>query len=70
MISEALLAARFSSNGRSLKSACDPWPARMTAPGVGPIVGLTYASAIDEPGRFRSSKVVGAHFRQDQAQRD
>src|SRR5208282_5224712 len=34
----------------------------MTAPGVGPIVGLTYASAIDDPGRFRSSKAVGAHF--------
>jgi transposase len=34
----------------------------MTAPGVGPIVALTYASAIDHPGRFRSSKAVGAHF--------
>ena len=34
----------------------------MTTPGVGPIVGLTYASAIDDPGRFRSSKAVGAHF--------
>ena len=34
----------------------------MTAPGVGPIVGLTYASAIDDPDRFRSSKAVGAHF--------
>ena len=34
----------------------------MTAPGVGPIVGLTYASAVDDPGRFRSSKAVGAHF--------
>jgi len=34
----------------------------MTAPGVGPIVGLTYAAAIDDPGRFSSSKTVGAHF--------
>ena len=34
----------------------------MTAPGVGTIVALTYASAIDDPGRFRSSKTVGAHF--------
>ena len=34
----------------------------MTAPGVGPIVALTYASAIDDPGRFRSSKAVGAYF--------
>jgi transposase len=34
----------------------------MTAPGVGAIVRLTYASAIDDPGHFRSSKAVGAHF--------
>ena len=34
----------------------------MTVPGVGAIVGLTYAAAIDDPGRFRSSKAVGAHF--------
>ena len=34
----------------------------MTAPGVGAIVGLTYAAAIDDPGRFSSSKKVGAHF--------
>lgn len=34
----------------------------MTAPGVGPIVGLSYAAAIDDPGRFSSSKTVGAHF--------
>src|SRR5271166_2807641 len=34
----------------------------MTAPGVGPIVGLTYVGAIDDPARFSSSKSVGAHF--------
>jgi transposase len=34
----------------------------MTIPSVGPIVALTYASAIDDPGRFRSSKAAGAHF--------
>jgi transposase len=34
----------------------------MSAPGVGPIVGLTYASGLDDPGRFKSSKAVGAHF--------
>ena len=34
----------------------------MTTPGVGTIVALTYVSAIDDPGRFRSSKAVGAHF--------
>ena len=34
----------------------------MSTPAVGPIVSLTYASAIDDPGRFKSSKRVGAHF--------
>ena len=34
----------------------------MTTPGVGVIVALTYAAAMDDPGRFRSSKAVGAHF--------
>jgi transposase len=34
----------------------------MSAPGVGAIVSLTVASAIDDPARFKSSKQVGAHF--------
>ena len=34
----------------------------MSTPSVGPIVALTYASAIDDPGRFKSSKQAGAHF--------
>ena len=34
----------------------------MTVPGVGVIVALTFAAAVDNPGRFRSSKTVGAHF--------
>ena len=34
----------------------------MSAPGVGPLVGLTYAAAVDDPSRFKSSKRVGAHF--------
>jgi transposase len=34
----------------------------MSVPGVGVIVALTYVSAIDDPGRFRSSKAVGPHF--------
>jgi transposase len=33
-----------------------------TIPGVGSIVALTFASAIDDPGRFKSSKTVGALF--------
>jgi transposase len=34
----------------------------MSAPAVGPIVALTYASAIDDPARFKSSKQTGPHF--------
>jgi len=34
----------------------------MSTPGVGVLVALTYVAAIDDPGRFRSSKAVGAHF--------
>ena len=34
----------------------------MSALGVGPIVALTYVSAIDDPSRFSSSKRVGPHF--------
>jgi transposase len=34
----------------------------MSAPGVGAIVALTYVSAIDDPSRFKSSKMVGPHF--------
>jgi transposase len=34
----------------------------MSTPGVGPLVALTYVSAIDDPKRFTSSKRVGAHF--------
>jgi transposase len=34
----------------------------MTVPGVGPLVALTYVTGIDEPGRFRNARTVGAHF--------
>jgi transposase len=34
----------------------------MTTPGVGTIVALTYAAAIDDPSRFKASKIVGAYF--------
>ena len=32
----------------------------MTAPGVGPVVALTYRAAVDQPQRFLHSKAVGA----------
>lgn len=34
----------------------------MTVPGVGPVVAMTFRSAIDRPERFVHSKAVGAHF--------
>ena len=34
----------------------------MSAPGVGTIVAMTYVFAIDDPTRFKSSRMVGAHF--------
>jgi len=34
----------------------------MTAPGVGAITALHFKAAIDDPSRFTSSRIVGAHF--------
>jgi transposase len=34
----------------------------MSVPGVGPLVAVTFTSAIDDPARFRRSRAVGAHF--------
>jgi len=34
----------------------------MTAPGVGPVTALAYRAAIDDPARFKSSRLVGSHF--------
>ncbi len=34
----------------------------MTASGVGAVVALTFKSGVDDPKRFKSSKLVGAHF--------
>jgi len=33
----------------------------MTIPGVGPITGLAFRVTVDDPARFGSSKIVGAH---------
>jgi transposase len=34
----------------------------MTVPGVGPLIALTYLTGVDEPGRFRNARTLGAHF--------
>ncbi len=70
-LAEAILAVRAvllrefkGFDKRVRKIARDDARARllMSTPGVGPIVSLTYSSAIDDPARFKSSKQVGAHF--------
>lgn len=60
----ALLAQHNVLHRRVLAMARTSEPARllMTAPGVGPIVALGYASAIDDPHRFRSARRAGAYF--------
>jgi transposase len=71
MIADALLKARtvlmqeFKAIEKRLYAfARGDTPTRrlMTMPGVGAMVALTFSSAIDDPGRFRSSRMVGAHF--------
>jgi transposase len=71
MIAKALLAvhevlrkelATFEKQIRKLARSDTRTRLLMSTPAVGPIVALTYASAIDDPGRFKSSKQVGAHF--------
>src|ERR1700720_468817 len=71
VIAKALLAARtvllrefkaFEKQVRTMARSDTRARLLMSVPGVGPIVALTFASAIDDPARFKSSKSVGAHF--------
>jgi transposase len=71
MIAEALLSIHtvllrefnaFEKRVRSMARSDAKARLLMSTPAVGPIVALTYASAIDDPTRFKSSKRVGAHF--------
>jgi len=70
-IAEALLSVRavllrefkgFEKRVRSMARADGRTKLLMSTPSVGAIVALTYASAIDDPARFKSSKQVGPHF--------
>ena len=71
LVSKALLEAhavlRREFNGlykhtQKLARAHPPARLLMTTPSVCPIVSLTYASAIDDPNLFLSSKATSAHF--------
>ncbi len=55
-------AAGFEAQLRELAAQDSVCANLMTAPGVGPLTALTFRTAIDEPGRFASSRSVGAHF--------
>jgi transposase len=70
-VADALLAVRsvllrefkaFEKQVRSMARLDAKAKLLMSTPAVGPIVALTYACAIDDPARFKSSKGVGAHF--------
>jgi transposase len=71
VVAEALLAARsilarefqgLEKRVRAMAKTDERVRLLMSTPGVGAIGALTYVSAIDDPGRFWSSKQVGAHF--------
>ena len=71
MVAEALLAVHavllrefngFEKQVRRMARSDAKAKLLMSTPCVGPVVSLTYASAIDDPARFKSSKQVGAHF--------
>jgi transposase len=71
VIAEALLAVRavllrefsgFEKRVRMMARSDAKARLLMSTPSVGPIVALTYAAAIDDPGRFKSSKQAGSHF--------
>jgi transposase len=61
----AVLLGEFKAFEKSVRSMarCDTKAKLlMSTPAVGPIVALTYACAIDDPKRFKSSKQVAPHF--------
>jgi len=65
LLARTVLAEQFKQlDNRCHRAARASKDARLlsTAPGVGSIVALTFASAIDDPGRFKSSRSVGPLF--------
>jgi transposase len=47
---------------KRMTRASDACRALMTIPGVGPLTALAFAAAIDDPGRFKRSRDVGAYL--------
>jgi transposase len=52
----------FEKRVRQMARANEQVQLLVTTPSVGAVVGLTFAAAVDDPARFKSSKLVGAHF--------
>jgi len=71
VIADALLAVRevllrefrsFEKRVRTMARHDERARLLMTTTGVGAVISLTYAAAIDDPARFKNSKQVGAHY--------
>ncbi len=54
--------ARLDLRVQAPAKAVAPCQRLMTVPGVGPITALAYVTAIDDPGRFRKGRSVGAYL--------
>ena len=52
--------ARLDKRVQTVTRTLDPCRRLMTVPGIGPITALAYVTAIDDPGRFRKARSVGA----------
>jgi len=71
VIAQALLAIRevllrefrsFEKRVRTMARHNEQAKLLMTTTGVGAVISLTYLTGVDDPARFKSSKVVGAHY--------
>jgi transposase len=71
VIADALLAVRevllrefrgFEKRVRTMARHDERAKLLMTTTGVGAVISITFAAAIDDPERFKNSKQVGAHF--------
>ena len=61
----AALSERIRAANRAAQQAADQHPAAarlMQVPGVGPLTALTFVHTLEDPGRFRHSREVGAYL--------
>lgn len=53
--------AAFDKSVRGVVKADRACKLLMTVPGIGALTGLAYVSTVEDPGRFKQSRAVGAH---------